>query len=152
MCKINSLINLYYILNNNFNNNDFKKLISIVNLYDGSDWKYFSIINKNKNYNKVFIPLISNNIEMYIITWNKHIISKIHNHSKNGCILKLLKGELYENHYDHSLNLLSHNKINKNDTTYIDNKLGYHSIISKNELSVSLHIYSPPKHKTIYFN
>ena len=38
--------------------------------------------------------------EIYLICWNKKQISKIHDHPENGCILKVLKGELIEYRYD----------------------------------------------------
>ena len=78
--------------------------------------------------------------------------SKIHNHADYGCLQKILCGNLQEIIYDiNNFKNIKENELSKNSINYIDNKIGYHKIINKNEVSVSLHIYSPPKFITKYF-
>jgi len=79
---------------------DNKKLdyyIPLVNEYIGTDWKKyvsFSDIKYKKNLVKR-----NENLEMLIICWNNNQTSGIHDHPPNGCILKILDGELEENEY-----------------------------------------------------
>jgi len=80
-------------------------------------------------------------IEVIIISWDENVNTGFHKHPKNGCILKVLGGKLEENLLikDNIIN----KKLEKDTISYIDDKIGIHSILSK-ELSYSLHIYSPP--------
>jgi len=90
---------------------------------------------------------------MYIITWNKCKESPIHDHSKNGCIYKILHGTLIEELYNNNLKIIQKNILHKDTIKYIDNKIGYHKIINPtDDISVSLHIYSPPNYKTKYYS
>lgn len=90
--------------------------------------------------------------EIILIKWNKNSECEIHDHSKNGCLLKVLDGNIKEFLFDHKLNLLNENIYKTNEINYIDNKIGYHKIKNLQEgESYSLHLYSPPNHKTNYF-
>jgi len=122
----------------------------LVKQYNGTDWKQFVTINKEtyqrtKVYECEFF-------DIFIITWDYNQESKIHNHASQGCINKVLKGELIETIYDtNTLEKITQNKNSINHINYIDDTIGYHKIQNKNNLSVSLHIYSPPDFKTKYF-
>jgi len=92
------------------------------------------------NYTKYTIYQ-DNLIEVIVIAWDIDVITGYHKHPKNGCILKVLNGKLTES-------VLLENKINnkkiiKNSISYIDDKIGIHSIKSL-DISYTLHIYSPP--------
>ena len=90
---------------------------------------------------------------MYLITWQKDSISKIHDHSENGCLMKILEGKISENLYDSNLNHIKNNIYYKDNIAYIDNLIGYHSIKNiHTKPSYSLHIYSPTNYKTKYYN
>ncbi len=96
------------------------KYIYILDLYSGSDWKkYTKFCRKNYTRNLVFQ---NSKFEILIICWNKEQVSPIHDHPKNGCILKLLQGTLIEECYsiddNNKLHIVSHNKINPNDISY----------------------------------
>ena len=132
-------------------NNNIKHLINIVNSYDSNDWIQYSSVTTD-NYNKVLVDK-DDNFDIYIITWNKYQKSPIHDHSKNGCIYKVLQGSIIEEHYDNNLKLQNNKLICKNITGYIDNTIGYHKMINNtNEVVVTLHLYSPSDYKTNYFN
>ena len=42
-------------------------------------------------------------IDIFFIRWKPNSVSKIHNHSKNGCYLFLLKGDIKEEIYSISV-------------------------------------------------
>ena len=139
------------IINSEFKNLKYYK--SIINNYNGEDWRNHIVVNSEFYHKeKVFE---CNEFDMYIITWDKLQKSKIHNHAKLGCLNKVLKGSLQE--FIYNSNCLQNpvlTRINNcNMVTYIDNSIGYHRIENNNNhISVSLHIYSPPKFKTKYLN
>ena len=90
---------------------------------------------------------------MYLICWKPNQESKIHNHPSNGCIYKILEGELIETKYDINKINLYESKIIKPDTVgYIDDTIAYHKMSNLSYYnSTSLHIYSPPGVKAKYF-
>lgn len=100
--------------------------------------------------NKIFE---NENFEIFIISWNKNQNAPIHDHSYNGCWLKVLQGELTENIYEtDSLSLYKSNSIKTNDISFMKNNIGYHSITNKSdETAITIHIYNPPNHKTKFF-
>nr|QFG74228.1 MAG: cysteine dioxygenase type I [Megaviridae environmental sample] len=81
--------------------------------------------------------------ELVLINWKKNYNTDYHNHPKNGCVMKILKGELQEDKivYQPYKNIFT-KKYKKNDTGFI--KGGEIHNITALEDSISLHIYSPP--------
>ncbi len=129
---------------------NFPDVKNIINNYIGDDWKKFVKINNCKYHKEKIFE--NDYLDVYILTWNKKQKSKIHNHAKNGCWLKMLQGGLIENIYDKDLNLQSKNTLNTGDIGFMHDDLGYHDIINNNDyIAVSLHVYSPPRHFTKYF-
>ena len=131
-------------------NNEMKKRVHlknmrpIINEYNNIDWKKYVYFDNNKyNRNTVYE---NENIEMVIISWNNNQKSGLHDHPKNGCLMKILDGELNEYIYDEKLNLLKIKNCKKDCISYQECKNGIHDIINKNNKTVSLHIYSPPNH------
>lgn len=131
-----------------------------------------TIINTNTltnthSYTRVIIPNMSNDLfELILICWDKNQTSPIHNHPENGCILKVLQGELTEDVYvRENIDTLHsevldktylHTKTRINPTNSISYMCGddvIHKIsntnLNEDEMcqTVSLHIYSPPKFK-----
>ena len=101
-------------------------------------------------YTKYWIPFPF--VDIYFIVWQPNTVSKIHNHSKNGCHMFILKGMIREEVFTKNLSLIDikyHCTFNK---SYIDDNIGYHRIINGKQYSYSLHIYNPRNHVTEYFN
>ena len=148
-----NLINLYNSIKNNINLKSYKNirhLAHIIKKYDSDDWKKYVTVN-DLSYNKLLVNQ-TDEFSIYIITWKKYQESKIHDHSDNGCLYKILKGNLIENHYNNKLEYTGFKILEKNNIGYIDNKLYYHNMINNNNgITISLHIYSPPNQKTIFY-
>ena len=154
---INSLHDLADAINQN-NSSHFFNNINIVRQYSGNDWKTY--INHNINntpfpsYFKKKVDIPYDSFEFYIISWGPNSKTFIHDHASNGCILKILDGSLIENIYsciDDESSLTTTKIIQDSMTGFMSNDIGFHSIQNKsNNISVSLHIYSPPNHKTRY--
>lgn len=105
------------------------KIDNILDKIDFVEGKY----NKNKVYS-------NDKLEIYVISWWPNIETEYHNHPKNGCILKMVFGELIE---EKKKETISKTILKKNEQSYIDDSMGVHKIIVKKP-SVSVHIYSPP--------
>lgn len=152
---ITNLTEIIDILNLDIENKKFNLLSykQLFKKYNGNDWKnYIDIQDKNKNYNKVTI-YSTDKYELKLITWFPKKISPIHDHPNNGCILKLLEGQLKEYIYSLNLELINKQILNENEVGYIDNKIGLHKIVNLIDcFSYSLHLYSPSNHQMqIYY-
>ena len=102
------------------------------------------------SFKKIKIPFPF--IDIYFFKWNNNIVSKIHDHSKNGCLMIILNGIIKERIYDNNLNIIKKNIYKTPNISYINNKKGYHDIKSLCNNTYSVHIYHPKNYKTKYFN
>lgn len=132
------------------NGSKLKEMSSIMLSYKGTDWENFTnFCTDHYTRNLVYRD---NNIEVLIICWNRQQVSRIHDHPENGCIMKLLTGQLIEELYD-----LSHENtpvlkvsraINANMISYQEGSRGLHKIKNlTDQVAVSMHVYSPPNHQ-----
>ena len=139
MCTLNDIISEMK------SNKSIKEILEILEKYNSDDWEEyesFSHLSYKKN-----LVYRDENYEMFVVCWKPRQETYIHNHSDNGCIFKVLEGELSEHKYnEETLNLLESNNLSKKSTGYIDNEIGVHKMIneSQKENCISLHIYSPP--------
>ena len=137
------------------------KSINIISLYDSNDWMNYypsdEEFNNHKNtygYYKKLIH-INDQFELYLIFWSPFAKSPIHDHPDRGCILKLLSGKLVEEVYLHKNNNINLDHTNIININNINNRSGneiLHKIINLENISVSLHLYFPPKFKQNIFN
>ena len=101
-------------------------------------------------YTKYWIPFPF--IDIYFIVWKPNALSKIHNHSKNGCYMFIIKGDIREEIFNKKLNIIGSNYYSTFDISYINDNIGYHRIKNTNQYSYSLHFYHPRNHITTYFD
>ena len=126
------------------------ELNDILSSYNSTDWHKYSFIDDTTYYRQVVF--INKYIEIVIITWSPQQESKIHDHPENGCLMKILIGNLSEITYDKDLSKINETLLNKDDITYIESNKTLHKIKNNYDISCSLHIYSPPKHKIKFYN
>ena len=130
--------------------NGFHASKEILQNYSEKDWVNYVTVNPDYYHRtKVFS---NKDFEIFVITWNINQHSKIHDHSENGCYMLLLQGELTEEIYK-NIDItypMSTTVIKQGFVGYIDNNIGYHKIknASTTDVAISLHVYSPPNHKT----
>jgi hypothetical protein len=166
--KIYYMLNLIFELNkiinyeNNYTNSEqsylIKKCLSeynideLIKICDEYINKKNIIGNKieiNNNYYTKFILTDTTIYSLILIKWNKDVSSKIHDHPDNGCIVRLLKGELKEECYKSYNNILTHlydSNVTKGNFSYKEGKKVLHKIIAISE-SISLHVYVPGLYK-----
>ena len=101
-------------------------------------------------YTKYWIPFPF--IDIYFIVWKPNALSKIHNHSKNGCYMFIIKGDIREEIFNKKLNIIGTNYYSTFNLSYINDNIGYHRIKNTNQYSYSLHFYHPRNHITTYFD
>ena len=130
--------------------NDFNLIDSALKNYNGEDWRKYVKHTKN-SYTRVKLHE-QYEYEIYLIIWDYNSKTPIHDHADNGCWLKVLDGKIHEKKYSDTLNLLHDNVYENGDISYMNNNVGFHSIINSDKISYTLHVYSPPNHKTIYFS
>ena len=135
---------------NKFNDMDMDNMKYYISKYS-NNWEDYINFNDKVPYTRNLM-YSDDKIDVYLICWTKNSYSVIHNHPKDGCIMKLLEGELEEELYNTNLELVDTRKICKNDVTYIDDTIGLHKIIARNNVAISLHIYSPPNFVTTKFS
>lgn len=129
---------------------DFRNSEKYLEDYLEADYKKYINIDEFK-YNRKRI-YIDDEIEVLIITWGKNQEAKVHDHSENGCFLKVLEGSLEENIFSVNLDSMNKRILEKGNISYMDNKIGLHSVINRlDEICVSIHIYSPPNHSTTFY-
>ena len=118
---------------------------------ENHDYLHYVTLNPNHYHRtKVFS---NDDFEIFVITWNTLQQSKIHDHSENGCYMLMLQGELVEEIYSKDTTIstpLQTKTFKEGFVGFIDNTIGYHRIsnLSKSDIAVSLHVYSPPNHQT----
>jgi cysteine dioxygenase len=128
-----------------------RNLTHILESYDATDWQQYIKFDttryfKTKVYSNIFI-------DIFVICWNFTQNSKIHDHPENGCLMRILQGELQEDLYiqnNATYQFIKTNILKKDDITYKEGNCCLHNIISPDK-AISLHIYSPPNYKTNYY-
>ena len=122
-------------------------LTDVLRNYHMDDYKpYIHVDSTHYSKTKVYE---NDTFEIFVITWDKNQMSRIHDHSDNGCYMLILEGSLIEDIYDISTSRkIQSNVLNAGFIGYIHNNIGYHSISnpSSTDIAVSLHVYSPPNH------
>ena len=130
--------------------------INIVSLYDSNEWlNYYPDDEEFNNHKNLFgyykkLMHINDQFEIYLIFWSPFASSPIHNHPDKGCVLKLLSGKLIEEIYSNKNNYVEYQQTNILNLNSVNNRFGneiLHKIINLENISVSLHVYFPPKFK-----
>ena len=162
--NILSLFNLTKQINNHIINLPHKEKFNLLDIkpilkaYQGNDWDNY-IYNNNKlnkiylsNFNNYLkIPIKFNELsnynkyeyEMFLLVWYPQSYTALHSHTENGCLMKILDGNIIEQRISNQGTFPQKNELYKNDISYIHNLEGLHRIINNNfKYAYSLHIYS----------
>lgn len=132
-------------------NEYFENVKNTLSKYNGDDWKKFIKINNN-SYNR-YVYFSSDEFDLIIITWSSGNKCKIHNHPENGCFVRIMDGNISEEHYDtKTLKKTKENKYQKGDIMYIDDTISYHRMCNiSDQPCITLHIYSPGNYIPKFF-
>ena len=125
--------------------------LDLLQQYCGDDWKqYIARINENLQYTKILID--SNELfELYVIIWKPFCMSQIHDHPEQGCVMKIVQGclieDIYTNLNNNHAKLIQRNYLNINGLASKSSNKILHKITNNDLISVSIHIYFPPKYQ-----
>jgi cysteine dioxygenase len=134
--------------------------INIISLYDSNELiKHYpndEEFNNHKNTYGYYKKLIYSNdkFELYLIFWSPYASSPIHDHPEQGCVMKLLSGQLIEEVFINKNNTINFDHRNIIFVNDINNRYGneiVHRILNLDNFSISLHLYFPPKFKQNIF-
>lgn len=121
-------------------------LEEMIQEYKGEDWKEYKQY-CDYGYKRNMVHK-GERVEILIICWKIGQYAAIHDHPKNGCILKILKGKLTEKKYkmteDKELICYKEQTLKRDEYSYQEGEEGLHEMKNEGEECViSLHIYSP---------
>ena len=144
---VDCLDDLISIIKDNMPTKDMITCKNILKSYKGEDWKKWVKFNEEDDYTRNLVYK-DDNFDMYVICWKSNQGSKFHDHAENGCILKVLEGDLLEiRKIQESKNEVEMSYI-VGDISYMNNNIGVHKIINiTDKQTVTLHIYSPSNYK-----
>ena len=134
--------------------NSLKGAESIVNDFDLTELDlkpYFVFDDSHYTRN----PVCKNeHILITILCWQPNQGSPIHNHPKQGCLMKILQGSLEEQRFDtDTLEPRSTTTHKLSSVGYIDDTVAYHIIKNTgSEPAISLHCYSPSTYNIKVYN
>lgn len=124
----------------------------ILERYTGSDWKPYKFFSPN-HYSRIVVR-INDLLEMVVVCWEIDQGCPIHDHPENGCLVKILQGQVRESTYQ-----LIDNPVMTNSRMLLLNSIAYqegglvgHEIFNNSgKRATSLHLYSPPNYKPNYY-
>lgn len=133
---------------------DVEKVKELMENYESkeADWSHLALHDLTRNYSRNGIINLNGNANLLILVWSPGKSSAIHDHANAHCCMKIIKGELKESLYDipdHTGDELKPKKettLYRDQVGYISDTIGLHKITNplKDEVSVSLHLYTPP--------
>ena len=148
-----------------------KDLIQLMEQYTSqeSQWRHYAFADPSRNYTRNLVDEGNGKSNLLVVVWNPGKCSPIHDHADAHCVMKLLKGSLKETLYalptcmpeaavskgtSTPPHVVKETLYRENEVTYISDKIGLHKISnpSKDEVAVSLHLYTPPHAANFGFN
>ncbi|KAI5804428.1 RmlC-like cupin domain-containing protein [Geopyxis carbonaria] len=133
---------------------DVNILMEVMSRYTSNEreWSGFAFKDLSRNYTRNFVDHGNGNANLLLLVWSPGKGSLIHDHAGAHCIMKILKGSLKETQYEMPTSAAGPLTITKStvyghdEVTYISDDIGLHKIenADKDEVAVSLHLYTPP--------
>ncbi|KAF2455899.1 RmlC-like cupin domain-containing protein [Lineolata rhizophorae] len=122
------------------------------------DWQQYALSDFSRPYTRNLVDKGNGKSNLLVLVWTPGRGSAIHDHAGAHCIMKVLKGHLKESLYPWrepttggespraALEPIQETLYDENEVTYISDKIGLHKISnpSREEVAVSLHLYTPP--------
>lgn len=129
-----------------------KDLAPVLASYKGDDWKQFEHYN-TEHYARTLVH-IDDHMEMLVLCWDINQGCPVHDHPENGCLVRILQGEVTEKVYimNEKPEFLSQSILPCGGITYKEGDRLLHEIYNHSgHRAASLHIYSPPHYRPRYF-
>ncbi|KAL6449757.1 CDG1 Cysteine dioxygenase CDG1 [Candida maltosa Xu316] len=133
---------------------DVEKVKQLMNEYKSEDidWQHLALHDMSRNYSRNGVINLNGNANLLILVWTPGKSSAIHDHADAHCCVKMLSGELIEHLYDFpdhegdKLQCKRQTSMKRDEVGYINDSIGLHKMSNplKDQVSVSLHLYTPP--------
>jgi len=114
-------------------------------------WMKYALFDASKPYTRNLIATDHKTYTLLLLCWNPAQESPIHDHPCDGCWLQVVQGGIREVRYNTELKCIAdrtyHADNDDSKLSYITDNLGYHkvgNIDTKDQMAVTLHLYSPP--------
>lgn len=106
-----------------------------------SDWRDYIQFNDETYQRNIIVK--NEKFELTLICWRSGHHTDLHDHPANGCLIRILQGELFEKRRCPKEQETS-STLKAGQTVYMCNELGYHQITNQSGSdTISLHMYSP---------
>jgi cysteine dioxygenase len=124
----------------------------VLSSYSGDDWKEYESYHPN-HYSRNRVHM-NERIELLVLCWEIGQGCPVHDHPENGCLVRVMQGEVTENIYrlEEKPVFLSSSVLPTNGIAYKESTQILHEIINHSgRRAASIHIYAPPDYKPRYF-
>lgn len=119
---------------------------------DELEWGKYALHDGTRAYSRNGVVDINGNANLLILVWSPGKASAIHDHANAHCCMKVIKGQLKETLYDipkeegSLLQAKQETVLERGEVGYISDDIGLHKISNplEDQVSVSLHLYTPP--------
>ncbi len=131
---------------------ELKDLAPLLKSYSGADWKKYKLFSP-RHYTRNVVQ-VNDILEMIVICWEINQGCPIHDHPQNGCLVRILQGEVRESTYELTTPpaLITSKMLTTNGLSYQEGRLIGHEIYNNSgHRTTSLHLYSPPDYKPTYY-
>ncbi|KAF2159273.1 hypothetical protein M409DRAFT_71159 [Zasmidium cellare ATCC 36951] len=117
------------------------------------EWSQYAFADHSRAYTRNLVDRGNGKANLLVLVWTPGKASPIHDHANAHCVMKILKGSLTETLYgwpcqraDNPTSCATETTYEQEQVTYMSDSLGLHRICnpSKDEVAVSLHLYTPP--------
>jgi cysteine dioxygenase len=124
----------------------------VLSRYRGQDWRERVSFDGDR-YQRVVL-FSRESYDIYLLCWLKGQASPIHDHPDNGCLLRVMEGQLDEQQFrvepGDGLSPLGGGRLAAGDLSYLERQSVVHRIEALTD-TVSLHIYSPPNYRSNHY-
>lgn len=121
--------------------------------YSGTDWQRFDYSSLQPYTRKIVYN--DDILEVVIICWNPHEESGAHDHPENGCLMRVMQGNLIETKYVNThlgLEQTNEDILGEDKIAYQEGAKCVHNIVNPfDNLAISVHIYAPAGYKPNFF-
>ena len=157
-------VNDFSVLREIIENDDFSFFLDAYSDYF-DNFEVYTKTNSNYRENGNYIKIKLHTslwFDCYLIFWGPDACSPKHDHAENGCLYKVIRGNVRERVYSNVHNFeISQKEYSVGDIGEINNSQGYHRMENihttgkgkreKSAVSASVHFYSPPGYQMNVF-
>lgn len=132
--------------------NTMEEMKPLLEQYEGIDWKPYKYFTPS-HYSR-YTYRLNDVLEIVLICWEPGQGCPVHDHPKEGCLVKVLQGELHQGTFElrEKPVLKDEQTLEINDVTYMEGNVTGHEMKNVSaKRAVSLHLYTPPNYHPNFY-